>query len=82
MADTPRHLVRAGTPHTLKKTRTTDLVYLMGGEHRPVETARMPSVGKTLLFSASDGVRAFDGANARQLTLADCGAKDGTSSVS
>jgi uncharacterized cupin superfamily protein len=60
-----------GTPHTLKNTGTVDLVYLMGGERGPLDVARFPTVGRTLVFSATDGIRAFDDAGARQLTFAD-----------
>ena len=65
-----------GTPHTLKNTGGTDLVYLMGGERSPPEVAHFPTVGKTVVYSAQDGIRAFDDANARHLTLADFVAKD------
>jgi uncharacterized cupin superfamily protein len=60
-----------GTPHTLRNTGTTDLVYLMGGERGPLEVARFPTVGKTLVFSQAGGIQAFDDASARQLTFAD-----------
>ena len=65
-----------GTPHTLKNTGEADLVYLMGGERGPLEVAHFPTVGKTVVFSARDGIRAFDDANARHLTFADFVAKD------
>ena len=61
-----------GTPHTLKNTGAVDLVYLMGGEHGPVDVARFPTVGKTIVFSMTQGgIRAFDDASARQLSFAD-----------
>jgi uncharacterized cupin superfamily protein len=65
-----------GTAHTLRNTGATDLVYLMGGERGPLEVAHFPTVGKTLVFSMTEGIRAFDDANARQLTFADFMAKD------
>lgn len=65
-----------GTAHTLKNTGTTDLVYLMGGERGPVDVANFPTVGRTVVYSQADSIRAFDDANARQLTLADFVAKD------
>jgi uncharacterized cupin superfamily protein len=60
-----------GTPHTLRNTGTVDLVYLMGGERGPLDVARFPTVGKTLVFSTAAGIQAFDDASARQLTFAD-----------
>ncbi|MFL5334736.1 MAG: cupin domain-containing protein [Geminicoccaceae bacterium] len=65
-----------GTAHTLRNTGSTDLVYLMGGERGPVDVAHFPSVGKTVVYSMSEGIRAFDDANARQLTFAEFVAKD------
>jgi uncharacterized cupin superfamily protein len=64
-----------GTPHTLRNTGTTDLVYLMGGERGPLEVARFPTVGKTMVFSLADGIRALDDAGARQLTFDDFAAQ-------
>ena len=64
-----------GTPHTLRNCGSTDLVYLMGGERGPVDVAHFPSVGKTLVFSQREGIRASDDANARQLSLDDFQAK-------
>lgn len=60
-----------GTAHTLKNSGDTDLVYLMGGERGPLDVARFPSVGKTVIYSAQDGIRAFDDADATELSLAD-----------
>jgi uncharacterized cupin superfamily protein len=60
-----------GTPHTLRNTGASDLVYLMGGERGPLEVARFPTVGETLVFSMAQGIQAFDDASARQLTFAD-----------
>ena len=66
-----------GTPHTLRNTGSADLVYLMGGERGPIEVARFPTVGETVVYSMTEGsIRAFDDANARQLTFADFLAKD------
>jgi len=64
-----------GTAHTLKNSGETDLVYLMGGERGPLDVARFPSVGKTVIYSAQDGIRAFDDADATKLSLADFVAK-------
>jgi uncharacterized cupin superfamily protein len=60
-----------GTPHTLRNTGTVDLVYLMGGERGPLDVARFPTVGKTLVFSQTGGIQALDDASARQLSFAD-----------
>jgi uncharacterized cupin superfamily protein len=60
-----------GTPHTLRNTGATDLVYLMGGERGPLDVARFPTVGKTMVFSMAQGIQAFDDAGTRQLTFAD-----------
>ena len=60
-----------GTPHTLKNTGHTDLVYLMGGERGLLDVAQYPTVGKTIVFSQVEGIRAFDDASSRQLTFAD-----------
>jgi uncharacterized cupin superfamily protein len=65
-----------GTPHHLRNTGTADLVYLMGGERGPLEVARFPTVGKTMVFSIADGIRALDDASARQLSFDDFVAKD------
>src|SRR3954470_13116014 len=65
-----------GTAHTLRNTGSTDLVYLMGGERGPLEDAHFTTVGNTLVFSMTECIRAFDDANARQLTFADFMAKD------
>jgi uncharacterized cupin superfamily protein len=59
------------TAHTLRNTGTSDLVYLMGGERGPVDVAHFPTVGKTMVFSTTEGIRAFDDATARQLNFAD-----------
>ena len=64
-----------GTPHTLRNTGSTDLVYLMGGEHGPLDVARFPTVGKTVVYSTTDGIRAFDDAGATPLGFADFLAK-------
>jgi uncharacterized cupin superfamily protein len=66
-----------GTPHHLKNTGTTDLVYLMGGERSPVEIARFPSVGKLGVFSRAEGtVRFFDEDAAQRLGFAEFLARD------
>jgi uncharacterized cupin superfamily protein len=65
-----------GTVHTLRNTGTSDLVYLMGGERGPLEVAHFPTVGKTIVFSMAEGIRAFDDANARRFTFAEFVAKD------
>ena len=49
----------------------TDLVYLMGGEHVPLEVAHFPTVGRMIVASLQAGIQAFDDATAQQLTLAD-----------
>lgn len=64
-----------GTPHHLKNTGATDLVYLMGGERSALEVARFPGAGKVAVFAAS-GVELFDEADAQRLGLADFLAKD------
>lgn len=64
-----------GTAHTLRNTGTADLVYLMGGERGPLDVARFPGVGKTVIYSKQDGIRVFDDADATQLGLADFVAK-------
>lgn len=64
-----------GTPHHLKNTGTTDLVYLMGGERGPAEVARFPSVGKVAVMT-SEGVSLFDESQAQRLSFADWVAKD------
>lgn len=64
-----------GTAHTLRNTGTTDLVYLMGGERGPLDVARYPSIGKTVIYSKQDGIRVFDDADATELNLADFVAK-------
>ena len=64
-----------GTPHTLRNGGSDDLVYLMGGEHGPLDVARFPGVGKTVIYSAQDGIRVFEDADATQLGLADFVAK-------
>jgi uncharacterized cupin superfamily protein len=67
-----------GTPHTLRNTGDANLVYLMGGERGPLDVARFPTVGRTMVFSMAEGsIRAFDDANARQLTFDDFVAKKG-----
>jgi uncharacterized cupin superfamily protein len=67
-----------GTPHTLRNTGDANLVYLMGGERGPLDVARFPTVGRTMVFSMVEGsIRAFDDANARQLTFDDFVAKKG-----
>jgi uncharacterized cupin superfamily protein len=65
-----------GTAHTLRNAGDVDLVYLMGGERGPLDVARFPSVGKTVIYSKQDGIRVFEDADCRQLTLADFIAKD------
>jgi uncharacterized cupin superfamily protein len=64
-----------GTPHHLKNTGATDLVYLMGGERTAVEVARFPAAGKTGVFTMEGG-RFYDNATAEQLSFADFMAKD------
>jgi uncharacterized cupin superfamily protein len=64
-----------GTPHHLKNTGSTDLVYLMGGERSPVEVARFPTVGKVAVLAAG-GVQLFDESSARLMSFADFLAKD------
>jgi uncharacterized cupin superfamily protein len=64
-----------GTAHTFRYTGSTDLVYLMGGERGPLDVARFPSVGKTVIYSKQDGIRVFDDADAAKLSLADFVAK-------
>lgn len=64
-----------GTPHTLRNSGSGDLVYLMGGEHGALDVARFPGVGRTVIYSAQDGIRVFDDADATQLSLADFVAK-------
>jgi uncharacterized cupin superfamily protein len=64
-----------GTAHTLRNTGSSDLVYLMGGERGALDVARFPSVGKTVVYSAQDGIRVFDDAAATELSLADFVAK-------
>jgi uncharacterized cupin superfamily protein len=65
-----------GTPHTLRNAGDVDLVYLMGGERGQLDVARFPTVGKTMVFSVAEGsIRAFDDANARQLSFEDFGPK-------
>jgi uncharacterized cupin superfamily protein len=66
-----------GTPHTLRNTGTSDLVYLMGGERTPVEAVRFPTLGKVALFSvAQGGARIFDEAGAERLSFTDWVAKE------
>ncbi|MGD9509996.1 MAG: cupin domain-containing protein [Geminicoccaceae bacterium] len=65
-----------GTAHTLRNTGVTDLVYLMGGERGPLDDARYPSIGKTVIYSRQDGIRVFDDAGATELSLTDFVAKD------
>lgn len=64
-----------GTPHHLKNTGSTDLVYLMGGERSGLDVGRFPGVGKVAVYSAS-GVEIFDEAAAQRLDLGDFLAKD------
>ena len=47
----------------------------MGGEHGPLDIARFPTVGKTVVYSTADGIRAFDDATATPLGFADFLAK-------
>ena len=65
-----------GTPHHLKNTGTTDLVYLMGGERTAVEVARFPAAGKLAVFTMADGARFFDEATAQQVGFAEFVARD------
>jgi uncharacterized cupin superfamily protein len=39
-----------GVVHSVRSVGPGDLVYLTGGERRPVEVADMPSIGKTAVF--------------------------------
>ena len=43
----------------------------MGGERGPLEVAHFPTVGKTMVFSMSGGIQAFDDASAQRLTFGD-----------
>ena len=43
----------------------------MGGERGQLDVAKYPTVGKTIVFSKAEGIRAFDDASSGQLTFAE-----------
>ena len=66
-----------GTPHTMRNSGSTDLVYLMGGERSAVEVVHFPTAGKLGIFSMAEGGVAFhDEATAQRFAFTDFLAKE------